>query len=326
MKIIPNKLKKGSHIRIIAPSRCFRLLAEGVAKIAQSNLEKLGFEISFSKNILEKDLFNSSSISSRVEDLHDAFTDKSVDAVLTVIGGYNSNQLLKYIDYEIIKNNPKIFCGYSDITILANAFYSKADLVTYIGPHFSSFGMVKGREYTEEYFFKCCVDSFPYEIKPSQYWSDDLWFINQEERLFIENDGFWVMNEGAASGISIGGNLGTFNLIFGTDYFQIQDSIIFLEDIFTTTPEIFDRTIQSLIHQNHFSSVKGMLIGRFQKESNISREILKEILNSKEELKMIPIIANVDIGHTTPMATIPIGGILQIQAYENNSFIKVISH
>lgn len=88
----------------------------------------------------------------RIKDLHEAFLDNNVKMILTAIGGYNSNQLLRYIDYDIIKNNPQIICGFSDITALLNAIYTKSGLVTYSGPHFSNFGMNKGLEYTIRYF------------------------------------------------------------------------------------------------------------------------------------------------------------------------------
>jgi len=118
--ITPNKLHPGDEIRIIAPSRSLSLLREENINLAKAKLEKLGFKISFSKNCKETDLFMSSSINSRVEDLHEAFKDKNVKAILTVIGGFNCNQILKYLDYDLIKKNPKILCGYSDITALTN--------------------------------------------------------------------------------------------------------------------------------------------------------------------------------------------------------------
>ena len=82
--------------------------------------------------------FTSSSIESRIEDFTYAFSDTNVKAIFTAIGGVNSNQLLKYIDWELIKNNPKIFCGFSDITALNNSIFTKTGLVTYSGPFITS--------------------------------------------------------------------------------------------------------------------------------------------------------------------------------------------
>ena len=104
------------------------------------NLEQIGFKISFGKHIEENNSFNSTSIVSRIEDLHDAFADKNVKVIMTVIWDYNSNQLLEYIDYDLIKNNSKILVGYFDITALQNAIFRETGIITYSGPHFFSFG------------------------------------------------------------------------------------------------------------------------------------------------------------------------------------------
>lgn len=155
-KIIPEKLKKGDEIRVIAPSRSMKILKKDIIDIAKSRLESLGFKVSFGKNVMKSinDDYKCASIEDRVSDLHDAFRDKNVKAILTVIGGYNVNQILDEIDYELIKNNPKILCGFSDITALTNAIYAKTGLVTYSGVHFSSFGMKYGFEYSLDYFKK----------------------------------------------------------------------------------------------------------------------------------------------------------------------------
>lgn len=138
--LIPPKLKKGDEIRVIAPARSLALISEETRSIANQRLEALGFHLSFGKHVEVCDEFNSSSIKSRIDDIHAAFADDSVKAILTVIGGFNSNQLLAYLDWQLIQNHPKIFCGYSDITALANAIFAKTGLVTYSGPHYSSFG------------------------------------------------------------------------------------------------------------------------------------------------------------------------------------------
>lgn len=101
-KIVPNKLNIGDEIRVIAPSRSMKILSEEVIEIAKSRLEQMGFKVTFGKNVMNSinDDFGCASILDRVEDLHDAFKDKNVKAILTVIGGYNINQLLDYIDYN----------------------------------------------------------------------------------------------------------------------------------------------------------------------------------------------------------------------------------
>ena len=151
--MLPNKLKSGDEIRVIAPSRSMSMIGEECKKIATERLESLGLKVTFGKYVDESDDdYIVATVKHRVEDLNEAFRDKNVKAILTVIGGFNSNQLLDYIDYEAIKENPKIFCGFSDITALSNSIYAKTGLVTYSGPHYSSFGMLKGFDYTFEYF------------------------------------------------------------------------------------------------------------------------------------------------------------------------------
>ena len=98
------------------------------------------------------------SIASRVEDIHEAFLDPNVKMVITCLGGFNANQLLRYLDYDLIAKHPKIFCGYSDITALSNAIYARTGLVTYHGPHFSTFGFDKEIEFTRYAFVNCIMN------------------------------------------------------------------------------------------------------------------------------------------------------------------------
>ncbi|MBU2577481.1 LD-carboxypeptidase, partial [Patescibacteria group bacterium] len=260
--MFPEKLKAGDEIRVIAPARSIAILSQEVREIANKRFEEIGFKLSFGKHVEETDSFASSSIESRVEDLHEAFGDKNVKAILTVIGGFNSNQLLRYIDWDLIKNNPKILCGYSDITALNNAVFTKTGLVTYSGPHYSTFGQKLHFDYTLDFFKKCLLSDESFEIKPSEKWSDDAWYKNQEERTLIPNDGWLVINEGSAEGTILGANLCTFNLLQGTEYLpDFTDSVLFLEDDEESAPHDFDRNLQSLIHLPEFSKVKGLVIG-----------------------------------------------------------------
>lgn len=325
--IKPKKITKGSHIRVIAPARSLGLLSEDLRKNIINRIEKFGFTLSFGKHVNEEDEFNSSSVESRIEDLHDAFLDSSVDAILSVIGGYNSNQLLQYIDYDMIAKNPKILCGFSDITAIANAITAKTGMLTYLGPHFSSWGMEKGFGYSMSSFEKCCMQNESFELISSDDWSDDPWYIDQEKRKFIKNDGYWIINQGHAIGRIVGGHVRCLNSLQGTQYWNsLSDSILILEEDAEINPALFDRQLQSLIHQADFRGVRGILIGRFQKETNMTEHLLRKIIETKKELTNIPIIANVDFGHTAPLATMPIGGSLEILSNDKNISIKIIEH
>lgn len=307
--IYPPKLKKWSHIRVIAPVRSLKLIWDANKELSIKALEDFWFKVSFWKNVYECDEFNSSSIQSRIQDLHKAFLDKSVDAIFTVIWGYNSNQLLKYIDYDIIKNNPKILCWFSDVTALSIAIFAKTGLVWYSWPHFSSWGMQKWFEYTKEYFEKCCMQDGEYNINPSADWSDDLWFIDQDNRDFIKNDWYWIINEWKASWTLLWWHIPCIESLNWTEFFpEINNNIVlFIETDADFSNELFDRNLQSLIHQPFFHFVKWIVIGRFQKNNNMTKELLQKIIFSKNELKNIPVIWNVDFGHTTPFFTFPIG-------------------
>ncbi|MBR9682111.1 MAG: LD-carboxypeptidase [Candidatus Aenigmarchaeota archaeon] len=325
--MIPTKLSKGDEIRVISPARSMAILLDDTKNIAKKRLEELGFRVSFSEHVNEKDIFDSSSIQSRVDDLHNAFSDKNVKAILTTIGGFNSNQLLRYLDYDLIKSNPKILCGYSDITALSNAIYAKTGLIVYSGPHFSSFGMKKGFDFTLEYFKKCLMTEESFEAVASEKWSDDCWFFEQEKRKFIDNEGYLSINQGETEGTIIGGNLCTFNLLQGTEFFpDLNGTIVFVEDDSEVNPHDFNRDLQSLIHQPDFEKVKGIVIGRFQKDSEFNNDKLIKIIKTKKELSNIPVIANVDFGHTTPHITFPIGGRVRIVSKDNACKIEIIEH
>lgn len=316
-KTYPEKLKKGDEVRIIAPSRSLAIISEETRKIANKRFKDLGLRLSFGKNLEENDEFNSSSVPSRIQDLHDAFSDKDVKAIFTVIGGFNGNQLLRYINWDLIKKNPKIFCGYSDITVLNNSIFAKTGLVSYSGPNYSTFGQELHFEYTLEYFKKCLLNNKLFEINPSEKWSDDAWYKNQKKRNLINNEGLWVINKGSACGTIIGGNLCTLNLIQGTEYFpSLKNSILFLEDDYESLSHTFDRDFQSLIHLPSFVGVKGIIIGRFQKRSKMKRKALEKIIKTKKELEKIPVLANADFGHTYPIITFPIGGEASFSAEE----------
>ncbi|MDQ1344247.1 MAG: muramoyltetrapeptide carboxypeptidase [Patescibacteria group bacterium] len=153
------------------------------------------------------DEFVSSSVASRVSDLHAAFSDPHVKAVFSVVGGYNSNQLLRYLDYDLIRTNPKILCGFSDITAIANAITAKTGMITYSGTHFSTWAMQKEFDFNLRYFRDCLCSDSEYGVEHSSGWSDDPWFMDQENRTVVPDGDYWVINGGKAEGTVIGGHV-----------------------------------------------------------------------------------------------------------------------
>ena len=300
------KLKKGDHIRVISPSLSIQAIGGFNANVsAKEKLEELGFDVSFSSNYFEHDLFDSASVTSRVEDLHEAFLDPSVDAVLATIGGFNCNELLPYLDYDLIAQNPKIICGYSDTTALLNAIYTKTGIQTYMGPSYSSFKMEAGQDYQTEAWLKA-VTQDSYELTPSSEWSSDAWYLPDTPRTFYPTE--WkVYKAGMASGIAIGGNLSTFALLRGTPYApQVENYVLFVEEAEGYPPEHFLREFAALLQA--YPNPQAVIIGRFPKECEMTEDLLLAILDKHPILQTIPVLYDVDFAHTQPLFTITIGG------------------
>lgn len=329
-KVVPSKLSSGDEIRVIAPSRSLVLIGKETREIANRRFFELGLKVSFGQKAEESDELISSSIESRVKDLHEAFLDPNVKAVFTAIGGFNTNQILRYIDWDIIKNNPKIFCGYSDITILNNAIYSKTGLVTYYGPHYSTLGQEKELDYTLDYFKKTFFSPEPISVLASSTWTDDQWYLDQNNRQPIESEGWWGINQGEARGRLIGGNLDTFKLLTGTEYLPSLEGAILVVEEDELAGDLsmveFDRNLQALIHLPDFGKAQGIIVGRFQKKSNMSREKLEKVFKSKRELNNLPILANLDFGHTDPKMILPIGGEALLVVTEEKNSLTVVEH
>ncbi len=327
MPVVPAKLRPGSSVRVIAPSRSLAIIGSDVRSEADRKLTALGLTVSFGEHTGDCDEFSSSSVQARLADLHAAFADPAVDGILTVVGGFSANQLLTGIDYSLVAARPKVVCGFSDITVLSNALYARSGLVGYSGPHYSSFGMKRHFEYTQAGFVACVMDDDPIELAPSPAWTDDRWFINQDERHLEPGSGWWVLQEGEAAGTIVGGNLCTLNLLQGTPFMPpLNDAVIFVEDDEQVKPWDFDRDLVSLLQQPAFGGVTGVVIGRFQKATGMTRDLLTQIVSSKPQLAGLPVLANVDFGHTMPMLTFPVGGAVQMRAEQGAPRLTITSH
>ena len=323
--MIPERLRQGDSIRVIAPSWSMSIIDQEVIKSAEAGLNSLGFSVTYGAHVAEENDFRSTAVAARVDDIHQAFADPSVKGILTVIGGWNVNQLFDHLDWDLIKNNPKVFAGFSDIDALSNAIYSQTGLITYSAPLFIFFGQKKHNQYTKEYFQKAVMSSEPFNLRASSHFSDDEWYQDQGKRNWLPSKGWQVIQEGEAEGLMISSNLSSLNILQGTKYMpDLNGVILFLEEAGLFNPMQFDRKLQSLVQTKDFN-IRGLVLGRFQKGA-MSDELLNRILSSKPQLRSIPIIANVDYGHTDPKMTLPIGGRVSLSADPKKPVIQILNH
>lgn len=323
----PPRLAPGDQVRVVAPacSRAFVMEHDNTRWIDE-RFTRMGLRLTFGAHVDERDGLDSSSVASRVADLHEAFADPEVAAVLSVIGGSNSNELLPHLDWDLIAANPKIVCGYSDITALQNAIWARTGLITYSGPHWSSFGMRDHFEPTGDWFRSALFTEDPLQVRASSHWSDDLWFLDQDDREPRPNPGWSVPRPGRAEGRVIGGSLSTLALLQGTEWMpSLEGAVLFLEEDASADSDDVLRRLTSLLQQPGADEVRGLVLGRFQADSGIDADVLAEIIGRLPSLQGRPVITGVDFGHTNPQVTFPIGGRALVEAFEAEARI-VITH
>ncbi|WP_284980977.1 S66 peptidase family protein [Arthrobacter sp. efr-133-TYG-118] len=325
--VYPPKFRRGDLVRVVAPalSRAMVMEHDNTTHI-ERRFAEMGLRLSFGEHVDEADGLLSSSVQSRVDDLHAAFSDPDVAGILTVIGGFSSNELLPYLHWDLIAANPKILCGYSDITALQNAIYAKTGLVTYSGPHWSTFGMRDHFEESHAWFVDALFGEATMDMRPVGAWTDDTWFRDQDRRTLIPSDGWWPLQAGTAIGRIVGGNLCTLNLLQGTTNMpSLEGALLFVEDDFESHPATFARDLASLLQTPGAEGIRGLVIGRFQQASRMTRELLALIVAKHPVLAGLPVLANADFGHTSPMLTFPIGGEAEVLVGESSS-LRITRH
>ena len=237
----------------------------------------------------------------KAEDINELFKDKSIDAIFCAMGGYNCNSVFDYLDFDLIKNNPKIICGYSDPTSLINIINAKIGLVTFHGPNFKSIS-----DEETDYGFKEVIKRL----------------MDKDLSLGEKCDVFKVINSGVAEGELIGGNLSLFsNLITGKYIVNVKDKILFIEDLgFESPPGMISNYLYKMKQNGAFQKIKGIWIGNYEHESGITLE--KIVMDVLEDIN-IPIIKSDNFGHGTFKTVIPIGTKARIDTNDVNK-IKLI--
>lgn len=281
--IKPPYLNEGDTVAIIAPAGVVEY--DEIIK-AQAYLERRNLRVILGKNIFKSYRYMAGTDEERVDDLHEAFLNPDIKAIVCARGGYGAIRLLKLIDFDIIRRNPKIFCGYSDITALSLMFAKHSDLITFSGPMAQSdFNDVT--EFTANSFFNVLSGGF-------------------EEYMSTE-----TYRSGNTEGIIWGGNLSTIVSLCGIDFIPEEDFIFFTEDL-NEAPYRIDKMLTQLVNIKEFRKhCKGIVLGEFLDcgDENWVTDILLETANILE----VPAYGGFKFTHAADKQTVPIGayGILQ---------------
>lgn len=325
MMIKPKRLQKGDKIAIVSLSWGGLGDESFIHKyhIAKSRLENdFSLKVITMPHALKGSDFLAKHPELRAKDLMDAFADKTISAIFCSIGGDDTIRILPYINFDTIKNNPKIFMGYSDTTI--NHFMMfKASLVSFYGPSIMcEFGeYVKMFPYTkkavEDILFK---DSKNYSLISSAEWTDD--FISWDEKninkfynMKDEIHGYEVIQgNGCARGHLIGGCIDVFMMANGTKIWPSIDewrgALLFIETSEDKPlPEFIKWTFRNLAVQGILSVINGIIVGKPQDEVYYEeyKTAITQVVAIEEKLNSLPIIYNVNFGHAKPIGVIPYG-------------------
>lgn len=284
--ILPERLKKGDTIGVIAPSN--PIIGENIEELEQARkiVEKDGFKVKYSKNIFSNTNGYSATAKEKAEDINEMFADKEVKMIWCAKGGNNSNSVFEYLDYELIKQNPKILCGYSDITSLTNMITRKTGLVTFSGTNFKTIA----------------TDETDYSYKEAL-----KRFVDGSLEIGQAGEKYYTLQEGIVEGELIGGNLSlTRGMVSGKYSIDFTDKILFLEELgFETGPALASHFLYYMKQNGVFDKIRGLWIGNYEHESGIALEkIIMDVLG--DEYKF-PIIKSNNFGHIETKTVIPIG-------------------
>ena len=329
--IRPQRLMKGDTIAIISPSAGLAAIFPHRLDNAIKFLESEGYKVKEFPCARKINGWESAPAEERAQDIMGAFLDKEVKAIICSIGGNTINKTLKYLDFKRIKENPKIFIGYSDISVLHYALYKKCGFSTFYGPcAMTQFGEYPiPLEYTLKYFSKAVVEGQIGVVKASEKWTDEILDWSQKKDLerareLKKNEGFEWLREGKSEGEIIGGCLPSICNLLGTEYWPDHNNKI----LFIEIPEAqqFDKgeplaEVDSLLCNLElagiFKQINGLIIGRPFRYGDEEKEKFKEIILDNTKDYNFPILYGVDVGHTDPQITIPLGTKIRLDSKLN---------
>ncbi|MBF0398977.1 MAG: LD-carboxypeptidase, partial [Desulfobacterales bacterium] len=283
----PKRLEKSDNIGIVAPASHFDLekFNKGI-----DVLKIMGFNVIVPEEIYQKKRYLAGSDEMRADLVNKFFADENIDAIICARGGFGSIRILKLLDYELIRNHPKIFCGFSDISNLLNVIYHKCFFVTFHGPNILS--LANATEKTKDSMFYTLSDYTKAILKP---------------------DKPITIKAGIITAPVMGGNLTTLCHLIGTQFLpSFKNHIVFLEDRGESLYKI-DRCLVQMKLSGCFNDVRGLIIGSFNDCGNM--DDLYGLVYELFSEYGFPIIAGFEIGHDNNNMTVPIGLLGKIDTY-----------
>jgi muramoyltetrapeptide carboxypeptidase len=296
-------LKRGDTVGIIAPASPPK--QESLGK-AISFLEESGLSVKLGSGVHRNYGYLAGTDEERIDDIHTMFQDDDIKAIICACGGYGTGRIVSKLNYDLIKNNPKIFWGYSDITFLHTAIHQKTGLVTFHGPMLSSdIGLEDVHELTKQ--------SFQQLFKQGQ-----VEFTSMHSTLH-------TLVEGTASGPVIGGNLTLLVSTLGTEYeVDTKGKIFFIEDI-DEEPYKVDRMLNQLKMAGKFKEAAGIIIGDFKNCGPDKRKeslTLDQLFEDHVKPANKPTMRGFQIGHSSPCLGIPIGSMASMNTKQQTLIVE----
>ncbi|MDQ6786572.1 MAG: LD-carboxypeptidase [Acidobacteriota bacterium] len=307
--IRPKALRTGDTIGVITPAT--EVLDPDRLALVERTVKYFGLKMKRGKNVGKRFVTYPESVQARLDDLHEMFRDAQVKAIFAVRGGYGSMQLLDQIDYDLIRRNPKIFIGYSDITAMHLAINKNSKLVTFHGPVILS----RFTDYTQQNFRRALFETQPLGQLTNPKESNEL----------RPAHALRTIRAGSASGQLTGGNLSLVCGTIGTPYeIDASGKILFLEDTGEESYRI-DRMLTQLRLAGKLDEAVGIVWGECQEcggSDSASPYTVGETADNIFGALKIPVLSGLTIGHTSDQLTLPVGVAATLNATDGTLDIK----
>jgi muramoyltetrapeptide carboxypeptidase LdcA involved in peptidoglycan recycling len=321
LSIIPPRPRPGSKVAIVSPAAPAVALFPHRVERGMGYLRGLGLEPVLMPNAAAIDRWVAGSPQARADDLHKAFADPDVSVVLCGLGGNHSHQVVPHLDWNLLRANPKVFQGYSDITTLLWAIGRHAGLRTFHGPSL----LAELGEYpevlpfTDRYLRAAWFGSDPLVFTPAEAWTDEFldWWKKadlERPRRLKPGVGWLTLHPGVAEGPLIAGCLESvcWHLKGSTDWLDLTGAVLLLEPsencfVDISSPPFIDSHLTDLARLGVFDTIAALVFGRPYGYRDEDLPVLWELVARHLAPSGIPVLANVDCGHTDPMLTLPLG-------------------